>query len=102
MNERRLDCLLGSLRHPTIATDLEGRIIFMNSAAAVLAGRAVHEGMGRPFPEVFRVVDERSGDKMEFSMVEALPCRSRSGEARAKLLLGSNGRGVALQDSATL
>ncbi len=101
-SERLLDCLLNSLKDPTISTDLEGRILFMNSAAAVLAGCAVHEGMGKPFPEVFRVVDERTGDKAELSMVDALSCRSAPSESRGKLLLGPDGRRIVLQDSATL
>jgi diguanylate cyclase (GGDEF)-like protein/PAS domain S-box-containing protein len=102
MSERQLACMLGSLKDPTIATDLEGRITFMNSAAANLVGRAIHEGVGRPCREVFRMVDERTGDNTEFSIVDSVSRHPVAGPISGKLLLGPHGRRIALEDSATL
>ena len=56
----RLAVTLRSIGDSVVATDAEGRIVLMNRVAEALAGWTQEEARGRPFTEVFEIVDERT------------------------------------------
>ena len=48
-----------------ISTDAEGRVTFLNGVAESLTGWTPAEAAGRPLPEVFRIVNERTREPVE-------------------------------------
>jgi PAS domain S-box-containing protein len=56
----RLTVTLRSIGDAVLATDSEGRIVLMNRVAEAFAGWSQEEARGRPFTEVFEIVDERT------------------------------------------
>ncbi len=49
---------LHSIGDGVITTDMEGRIIIMNTVAEQLTGWSVHEAEGKPLHDVFRIINE--------------------------------------------
>jgi len=58
---QRLTVTLRSIGDGVITTDRNGRIVLLNQVAEELCGWPETEALGRPLPEVFRLVDHRSG-----------------------------------------
>src|SRR5438093_324376 len=63
---------LGSIGDAVISTDAEGRVTFMNGVAEALTGWPRGEAVGRPLPEVFRAVNERTRAPVENPALRAL------------------------------
>ena len=63
--KERLAVTLRSIGDGAIATDRTGRIILANRVAEQLTGYAESEAIGKPFQEVFNIVDTRSGKQCE-------------------------------------
>lgn len=68
----RLAVTLRSIGDSVVATDSEGRIALMNHVAESLAGWAQDEARGRPFSEVFQVLDERTRQVRENPVTRVL------------------------------
>ncbi len=60
-----LETTLQSIGDAVIATDVQGRIVFMNPVAEYLTGCASDAARGRPFHDVFRVVSEAGGQLVD-------------------------------------
>ena len=56
---------LDSIADAVIATDREGRVVFLNPVAQTLTGWTIVEAAGRRLEEVFVVVNETSRAKVE-------------------------------------
>ncbi len=56
----RLRITLASIGDAVISTDVEGRVTFLNGVAETLTGWPHAEAVGRPLPEVFRIVNEHT------------------------------------------
>lgn len=54
---RQLEAVLGALPHGVIATDPNGRLTYLNAAAAALVGCRPDDAIGRPARDVLRIVD---------------------------------------------
>ena len=61
-SERWLDTTLRSIDDGVIATDDVGRVAFMNTVAEGLTGWKQADAVGRDLTEVFRIVDEATGE----------------------------------------
>ncbi|MCI0489111.1 MAG: PAS domain S-box protein [Blastocatellia bacterium] len=77
-NERRLreqrewlQLTLSSIGIAVIATDLEGKINFVNPAAAATTGWAQSQAVGHSLDEVFQIVDEESHQRIVVSVSKA-------------------------------
>jgi PAS domain S-box-containing protein len=68
----RLAVTLRSIGDSVVTTDAEGRIVLMNPAAESLAGWTQQESRGRPFSEVFQVLDERTREVRENPVTHVL------------------------------
>jgi PAS domain S-box-containing protein len=68
----RLSVTLRSLADAVVTTDHEGRIILCNESATVLTGVGSGEATGRPFVDIFRIVDRATGQPAPCAAIEAL------------------------------
>src|SRR5712691_4379537 len=59
-SEQRLSVMLSSIGDAVLATDAQGRVIRLNPVAEALTGWTEAEAAGRPFEEVFVIVNEES------------------------------------------
>jgi PAS domain S-box-containing protein len=91
---------LTSIGDAVIATDAGGRISFVNPVAEALTGWKADEAAGQPIQEVFRVVNEHSGEALEEPVARVL-CEGRAVElANHAALMTKDGRKVPVEDSA--
>src|SRR5262249_53407403 len=64
-SEQRLRVTLRSIGDAVIATDSQGRIVFMNRVAESLTGWSGEDAEGRDLPEVFRIVNAETRRMVE-------------------------------------
>jgi two-component system, cell cycle sensor histidine kinase and response regulator CckA len=60
--KEKLAVTLRSIGDGVIATDLNGNVTLMNRIAELLTGWSSHEAIGKPFIDVFRIIDEKTRD----------------------------------------
>lgn len=70
-SEEWLSSTLRSAGDAVIATDMENRVVFMNPVAEALTGWKEEDASGKPLGEVFRTVDEETGEDVEPQVREA-------------------------------
>lgn len=97
--KERLAVTLGSIGDGVIATDVEGRVIFINRTAEELTGWLQEEAMGRPLPEIFRIIHEKSRVHCENPVEKVLATGSVVGLANHTVLISKEGREHAIADS---
>ncbi|MBI4865302.1 MAG: PAS domain S-box protein, partial [Candidatus Riflebacteria bacterium] len=96
----RLAVTLRSIGDAVVSTDAEGRVTFLNPVAAALTGFSESEGLGRPVAEVFRTVNELSGEQGEDVVGRVLREKRVVGLANHTALLTRDGRMIPIEDSA--
>ena len=88
----RLAVTLRNIGESVIATDAEGRVTLLNQVAEIYTGWSQDEAMGRPFEEVFQLVDERSRGRVS-SPVEQVLATGASAERLPTATLVKRGGG---------
>jgi PAS domain S-box-containing protein len=91
---------LGSIGDGVLATDPEGRIQFINPVTERLTGWTSAEAVGRPFAEVFRIVNEHTRETAENPITRSLREGLVVGLANHTLLLSRTGAETPIDDSA--
>jgi len=91
---------LNSIGDAVIATDVAGRVTFMNGVAEGLTGWGGAEARGRPLEEVFVIVDESTGDAATNPVEKVLKPGRVHGLANHTVLIGRQGGGRPIDDSA--
>jgi PAS domain S-box-containing protein len=91
---------LSSIGDGVIATDAEGRITFLNRVAETLTGCSHDEALGRPLPEVFRIVNEQTRQPAENPALRALREGAVVGLANHTILIAKDGTEHPIDDSA--
>lgn len=99
-SEERLRVTLRSIGDAVIATDPDGRVVFMNPVAELLTGWTTTEAHGRPLADVFVVVDEATRLPVESSVMRVLRERITVGLANHTVLCTRDGREIPIDDSA--
>ena len=98
--KERLRITLHSIGDSVISTDAQARITFMNPVAEEMTGWTAAEAAGRPLGEVFRIVDEKSGepiaDPVETCLRQLRPFYLNDGA----VLLARGGERRSIRDSA--
>lgn len=82
--ERTWEPLRG-LREGVIATDREGRIVFVNAAAEALTGWSEREAVGRPMHSVYHVIDEHTRAPLDY-IAGGAPDSDDTGRAAVRLI----------------
>lgn len=91
---------LNSIGDAVLTTDTEGLVTFLNPVAVALTGWSPGEAAGQPVRNVFKIVDEKTGEPAEDIVGRVL----REGQvallANNTALLSRNGSKIPIEDSA--
>jgi len=91
---------LSSIGDGVIATDAQGKVSFLNSVAEGLTGWTQEAVEGRPLAEVFHIVNEASGARVENPVQKVLENGHVVGLANHTILITEDGRRLPIDDSA--
>lgn len=91
---------LSSIGDAVIATDMQGRVTFMNAVAESLTGWATGDVEGLPLQEVFKIISEDDRQPVESPATKALRENAIVGFANHTLLIRKDGSEVSIADSA--
>ncbi|MEN1760144.1 HD domain-containing phosphohydrolase [Anoxynatronum sibiricum] len=88
-----------SMGDALIATDGEGNITIMNDLAERMTGWSQAVAHGKPFDEVFRMIDEQSGTAHESPVEQVLKKKAAYTLPPDTLLVARDGRTIPIEDS---
>lgn len=91
---------LASIGDAVIATDIEGRVTFMNAIASRLTGWSSEEVEGRQLDEVFNIINETTRAKAPNPVHEVLEHGGIVGLANHTIIVARDGTEVPIDDSA--
>lgn len=91
---------LASIGDAVISTDAQGRVTFMNAVAEQLTGWSQADAIGRPLPEVFHVVNERTRRPVANPAIRAIAEGTVVGLANHSVLIARDGTERPIDDSA--
>lgn len=91
---------LASIGDAVIATDVRGRVTFMNQAAQNLTGYNGDEAIGLPVETVFRIVNEETRQPAETPVSRVLAAGKVVGLTNHTLLIARDGSEYSIADSA--
>jgi diguanylate cyclase (GGDEF)-like protein/PAS domain S-box-containing protein len=96
-----LQCFFGEalsqVTDAVIATDVHGRVLYMNAAAEKLSGRPAADAVMKLLPEVFSIVDVSNGKDFGDAIDEAHGADAHKREFRRALLLGCDERPTVIE-----
>ena len=98
-SEQRWSTTLASIGDAVIATDISGKIVFMNDVAEELTGWTLNEASLKPVKEVFNIVNEQTRFEVEDPVSKVLAEGMVVGLANHTLLIRKNRTEVAIDDS---
>jgi PAS domain S-box-containing protein len=101
-DKERESVILQSIGDAVIATDLDGRVILMNSVAEKLTGWKAVEAENKPIPEVFYIINQITREKTD-NPVEAVLKTGKAFKLKPDTVLISRNRKreYAINDSCT-
>jgi len=97
--KERLAITLQSIGDGVITTDTEGRIVLMNSVAQYLTGWSEQAAFGKPLPEVFHIVHEKTRTPRENPVEKTLRAGGVTEIANPTLLIAKDGAERMIADS---
>ncbi len=98
-SEQRYSTTLASIGDAVIATDIEGRITFMNAVAEGLTGWTLDETSMVPAKAVFNIINEYTRQKVDDPITKVLENGSIVGLANHTILVRKDGMEVAIDNS---
>jgi len=98
-SERWLSTTLKSIGDAVITADADGNITFMNPVAQSLTGWRQEEAMGRPLENVFKIVNEETGNPIEDPMAKIIREDDIIGLEDNALLTNKDGAVLPIYDS---
>jgi PAS domain S-box-containing protein len=96
-SRERLATILASIGDAVIATDLEGRVTFMNGIAQSLTGWSSDNAVGKPVQELFKFVDEKSREP-DYPVARVLREGEAARSASPALLISKDGTEIPIED----
>jgi PAS domain S-box-containing protein len=94
-----LQTILTSIGDAVIATDSEGRIVFLNPTARDLLHSGDSNLAGRPLDDVFRIVNEHTRAKVESPVDKVMREGTVVGLANHTILIAQDGMEIPIDDS---
>lgn len=91
---------LASIGDAVIATDIQGRVVFMNAPAERLTGWTAEDAAGQPLESVFVIVDEQHRRPVESPVAVAMREGRIVGLANHTVLIAKDRSEAAIDDSA--
>jgi len=91
---------LASIGDAVIATDTDGRVVFLNAQAERLTGWQTPDAVKRPLSEVFRIINENTHQPVASPVEKVLQSGTVMGLANHTLLIAKDGREIPIDDSA--
>lgn len=98
-SEQQLRTTLASIGDGVITCDAEGRIHMMNPVASELTGWLQAEAVNHPLEEVFRIINENTGEPLETPVAKVKRLRSVVGLAHNAALIRKDGTRILIADS---
>ncbi len=100
-SRERIATILASIGDAVIATDLSGRVTFMNGVAQTLIGFNELDATGRQTQELFSVIDQESQEPAEDPVKRVLQGDAVTKPARQALLVSKSGIETPIEDNST-
>jgi PAS domain S-box-containing protein len=100
-SRERLATILASIADAVIATDLEGRVTFMNGVAQKLTGFSEQDAAGKQISELFTIIDPDSREPIDDPVSRVLHDELTNGPATQSLLIAKNGSETPIEDNST-
>lgn len=94
-----LQVTLSSIGDAVIATDIKGKISFLNPTAENLTGWTMREAEGKQLEQVFQIVNEDTGAKVESPFNAIKREGTVVGLANHTVLVAKDGREIPIEDS---
>jgi PAS domain S-box-containing protein len=98
-SEQRWSTTLASIGDAVIATDVSGRIAFMNAVAENLTGWTLSEASLKPVGEVFNIINEQTRLEVENPIAKVLEHGLIVGLANHTVLIRKDGDEIPIDDS---
>lgn len=99
-SERNLAVTLNSIGDAVLVTGLDRKITGMNPVAERLTGWSAAEACGRPVDDVFRIINERTGQPASIPVDEVLRTGTIQNLANHTALISRDGTAISIADSA--
>ncbi len=100
VEKERAEVTLNSIGDAVISTDVAGNVTFLNQVAETLTGWASLDALGRPFSEVFRIVDSTNPEHNLNPIAVAMQQNKTVGLSGSCILIRRDGIESAIEDSA--
>src|SRR5947207_3023380 len=98
--EEQLRTTLASIGDAVISTDTEGRVVFVNPVAQSVLRTTEQDLLGKQLIDVFRIVNEFTGAKVENPVTRTLREGAVIGLANHTILIAHDGTQIPIDDSA--
>lgn len=98
-SEQRWATTLSSIGDAVIATDVEGRVTFMNAVAESLTGFTLHEAAMKPVKTIFNIIDDKTRKEIENPVGKVLREINVVSLANHATLIKKNGEEIPIDDS---
>jgi PAS domain S-box-containing protein len=98
-NEERLRVTLESIGDAVIATDVGGKVVYLNPVARALTGWVNQDALGLPLEQIFRIVNEYSRDIVESPISKVMREGKIVGLANHTILIARDGSERPIDDS---
>jgi len=97
--KERLEVTLRSIGDGVITTDVEGRVVYVNKVAEDMTGWQNHEAQGRPATEVFKIINEKTGQLCASPVQRVIELGRIVGLANHTALIARDGTVRSIADS---
>jgi PAS domain S-box-containing protein len=101
-SEARWAATLSSVGDAVIATDIDGKITFMNQVAEQLTGWTLNDAMNKALDKIFCIMNETTGKIVESPVAKVLRTGLIVGLANHTILVRKDGSKIPIDDSGAL